>query len=338
MEYNDYSVQLQGQLQRRNNIEIAINAWLKSKSKEREESRTKETYDSYLSSFRSILSVSGLDLDGLPIDREATEEEKENALPLLAYTADKWASMTQKVNSVSASTYNQRLSTLSSFYIFAKKRGFIKMENPIGLLERRKTQEYASAQPLSKEEVIRVIGSIDKQTLAGKRDRALLLVFISTGRRASEVLGLQWKHVQIEGSRITLHFEHCKGGVKMRDELEPRVANALQEYRLSLLKQGQNFLDPECFVWISLSLNHFMKPLTQRGLGDIFKKHLGTMKVHTTRHTFAHNMAKTGASVMDIQARLGHSNVATTGRYLQQLDSAENKHVSKLLDYLGIEE
>ena len=162
-------------------------------------------------------------------------------------------------------------------------------------------------------------------------------MFISTGRRASEVLSLQWKHTEIEGNEVTLYFERCKGGKKMRDKLELRVSNAILEYRKSLLERNTELVEPDKYVWISLSTKNFMKQLTQRGLADIFKKYLGTMKVHTTRHTFAHSMNKSGAKITDIQEKLGHSNVATTGKYLQQLNSAENEHASKMLDYLGIE-
>jgi integrase len=330
-------MQLQEQSPRQNNIRIAINAWLKTKESESGSIRTGKIYSEYLTSFREILQLSGLDLDGLPIGRNPSEEEKDKGIALIAFAAQNWAGRAQRKEKVSSSTYNQRLAVLSSFYSFAKKRRFISIDNPIDMIERGKVQEYANAQPLTKEQVMQVLGGIDRSVLAGKRDYALLLALISTGRRASEILGLQWKDVHIEGDVITLHFEYCKGGVKMRDKLEPRVAKPLMEYQRSLIKQDLGLVEPERFVWVSLSMKRLMQPLTQRGLADIFKSRLGTMKVHTTRHTFAYNMDKSGASTTDIQERLGHSNIATTGKYLKQLKSDENKHASQLLDFLGIE-
>ena len=47
---------------------------------------------------------------------------------------------------------------------------------------------------------------------------------------------------------------------------------------------------------------------------------------HALRHTFAHAMEEAGAKVSEIQSRLGHSSLATTGRYLAQLASEKNPY------------
>ena len=59
-------------------------------------------------------------------------------------------------------------------------------------------------------------------------------------------------------------------------------------------------------------------------------------KIHATRHTFALNMLKAGATILEIMQRLGHANIATTSRYLNSLASAENRLVSSVLDAMGI--
>jgi integrase len=41
--------------------------------------------------------------------------------------------------------------------------------------------------------------------------------------------------------------------------------------------------------------------------------------------------------VSDIQARLGHTNLATTGRYLVALKKAENQHSEALAKLFGLE-
>ena len=317
----------------------AIKVWLLSKEQETGSNRTEEIYEKFIMSFREQLQKSGYDLDGLPLtlNRLATKEDQEDALSVLSLAAQGWAMQSKRRETIGASTYNQRLSVLSSFYTFARKRRFLIMDNPIDLLDRRDIQEYANAQPLSKEEVIEILNRIDRSVLAGKRDYALLLILITTGRRASEILSLQWKHVHILGDQVTLHFEHCKGNKDMYDQLEPRVARPFLAYIRTMFMHDLAQMESEQYIWISLSMKRFKQPLTQRGLADIFQNRLGTMKVHTTRHTFAHNSAKSGDSVTNIQSRLGHSSVATTGRYLKQLDSASNEHVSKLLDYYEIE-
>jgi integrase len=49
-------------------------------------------------------------------------------------------------------------------------------------------------------------------------------------------------------------------------------------------------------------------------------------------------MERAGATVSTIQARLGHSNLATTGRYLTQLSRAENAHADALARLFTAEE
>ncbi len=44
---------------------------------------------------------------------------------------------------------------------------------------------------------------------------------------------------------------------------------------------------------------------------------------HSTRHTYAVRNARRGASVETLRRRLGHSSVATTGRYLDHLGMAD---------------
>ncbi len=78
--------------------------------------------------------------------------------------------------------------------------------------------------------------------------------------------------------------------------------------------------------------------MTTQTIADVCQKHLGTSKVHTLRHTFARAMEDAGAKVSDIQARLGHSSLATTGRYLAALNQADNAHREALAGMFGIEE
>lgn len=121
----------------------------------------------------------------------------------------------------------------------------------------------------------------------------------------------------------------------MIDELDPDVATALYRYLTAYHEKDLQDLDKQTPLFVSLSRNSYGNALSLVSLSAICKSRLGESSIHTLRHTFAHEMETQGATVTEIQQRLGHSSLATTGRYLSKLASPENKHVSKLSKAFG---
>lgn len=93
-------------------------------------------------------------------------------------------------------------------------------------------------------------------------------------------------------------------------------------------------------IWISLAAHNgtFGHPLSIRAIAYVNEQRLGTSKVHTLRHTFARGLEDAGAKVSEIQARLGHADLGTTGRYLAQLHAGENPHLARLSHLYGLED
>src|SRR5258708_2009315 len=254
--------------------------------------------------------------------------------PDVRLVAQAWASKSfGGLSDVSAATYNQRLAVLSSFYTFARKRQLLDIPNPIELVERRKVQSYASAVPLSISTVGNVLRGINRSQLQGKRDYALLTLAFTTGRRLAELASMRVADVQVEDGHVTVLWPRAKGAKTMRDAVSSAVGKALLDYLHALYGDDTN--QP---VWVSLAHDpSYGKQLSERSIANICLKHLGTSKVHALRHTFAHTMEEAGAKVSDIQARLGHASLATTGRYLASLRSAENTHSEALAVLFGME-
>lgn len=217
-------------------IEHTITLWITTKTDASESERTRESYERAIRGFRAMALSAGMDLDGLPPGEPQHPrmfEETEHVLAALGLIAQAWASSAskekQRREGISATTYNNRLGTISSFYRFAKERRLFHLENPLEQIERRKVQDYISAHPLFNEQIADAFAKIDQQTLPGKRDYALLLLLLATGRRASEVRQLQWKDLLLYDRGITIQF-HCKGGKELSDHLEPRVVRAILAY------------------------------------------------------------------------------------------------------------
>src|SRR5216683_7103566 len=184
-------------------IDAAIGEWLAQKETRTGSKKTRAAYEDTMRQFRQFLSQGGLDLLSNPID--------------IARVAALWANQRtgntrRPGEDVSPATYNQRLAILSSWYTFVQEVYKLEIPNPIESVKKRPVQAYAAAQAIDPNTVEQGLVSVNRDTLAGLRDYAVLAVALYTGRRAHELVGLRWRDMQITGrkaTRITLTF-HCK--------------------------------------------------------------------------------------------------------------------------------
>lgn len=306
-------------------IELARAAWLHEKRGRSDSAKTERAYSSTFDAFRAALRSQGLDMD--------SDSRK------VALLAQAWAATPRTDGRpVSSATYNQRLAVVSSFYVFARRRGLLMLDNPLELVKRRPVQDYASARPLEYDNVAERLAAIDKTTPAGLRDYALLALALQTGRRLSELAALRWGDIYMSGGRATVTWRRCKGGKVMHDTLPPALLDALLAWLAAAYGAELGTLPHEAPLWLSLASNGTRgHALTLQAIADICQKRLGVSKVHALRHTFAHAMEHVGAKVSDIQARLGHNSLETTGRYLAALRSAENAHADDLAALFGVQ-
>jgi integrase len=316
-------------------LDALIGAWLHSKHQRSGSDRTPAEYAAVLSDYRAELQRAGMDLDAADV----------RALGLIAQA---WAARPRSRDGrpVSAATHNRRLAILSSFYTYAKRHGMQTTAgqppaNPVELVERARVQAYAAAQPLDTGDVAARLAAIDRAELSGKRDYALLSVALSTGRRVSELAALRWAQVSLSNGRATLTWARTKGGKVMQDRLSAPVTGALLDWLAAAYgTQALATLPGASPLWLALGRNvpsGAQRALSIDAIADVCRKWLGTSKVHATRHTFAVAMEMTGAKLTDIQARLGHSNAATTGVYLQRLHSGDNAYADDVAALFGIQ-
>ncbi len=300
-------------------LQMLIVEWLHEKYRQTQSTKTRDTYATLLAQYRSALQRQGLDLDRV------------DCLPQLVTTARGFSTFSARGKEVAIATSNLRLAVLSSFYEFAQRNDLLEI-NPIDKIKRGKTQRYQGAHALQPEIVQARLRSIDTETLDGKRDRALLLVYLQTCRRLSEVASLLWRNVQIELQEshqgqsqevVTLTFERCKGGKSMIDRLPAGVSQILLTWLRSYYTEALP-PTPNAPLWVALAAGgrngkNRGNQLGNQAIADICQKYLGTSKVHTTRHTGTLVRLKAGATVQDIKKQLGHDSLATTDYYIEVL-------------------
>ena len=119
----------------------------------------------------------------------------------------------------SSTTVGARIACLSSFYRFLIRMNLATF-NPCDALERPRSVT-APARGYSATEVRRLLAVLP-DTVRGRRDRAILLTLLLTGRRRSEVMNLKAGDLSIEGETVFYSYRG-KGGKNGRREL-PRPA------------------------------------------------------------------------------------------------------------------
>lgn len=127
------------------------------------------------------------------------------------------------------------------------------------------------------------------------------------GLRISDVISLQWKHVDFEKGLI------IKEQVKTKAEVKAPLFDCAKEilqrklYPKSLLGSEERIFDTYCHTIINDKLKELAK---MAGIS----KHL---TFHSARHTFATLLVMDGVSIYKIQKFLGHKSVSMTERYLK---------------------
>jgi integrase len=247
----------------------------------------------------------------------------------LALLAQAWAAG----GDPAPTTYNQRLAIVSSFYRYAHKHGLLEGENPIGRVERRPVQAYSGVQPLDPTDVGTRLKAIDRTTVVGARDYALLAVALRTGRRVSELASLRWQDLATRGDRVILTWRRTKGGKTMNGSLDPRASAALLAWLRRYYGADLGSLTPDAPIRPSLAHNGTGgQALRPKALARMCEQRMGTSQFHALRHTVAVGMEQKGAKLSDIQEQLGHANAATTGIYMRALHRAENPQAAGLAD------
>src|ERR1035437_6768102 len=144
----------------------------------------------------------------------------------------------------SSTTVGARIACLSSFYRFTIRIGLL-AANPCDALERPRTVPSV-ARGYSADEVRRLLAVVP-DTVRGRRDRAILLVLVLTGRRRAEVIGLTAGDISLDGETAFYSYRG-KGGKRGRREL-PRPAYAALCATLTDAGLSLATMEPGASLW-----------------------------------------------------------------------------------------
>ena len=192
------------------------------------------------------------------------------------------------------------------FFNWLVERGEIG-QNPLGGL-RIAVPPDKPVPPFTDEECRRLIAAADTPL-----KRAVLLVLMDTGLRASEVSSLSLASINFQTNELTVVG---KGSKTRRLALNPVVKKALIEH-LRSRAQLDGFLWPE--GWHRKHITTIVDSIAKKArITGVFP--------HRFRHNMAARMARGGVDVLALQKLMGHSSLKTTARYMSWV--AEDRAVA----------
>jgi integrase/recombinase XerD len=170
---------------------------------------------------------------------------------------------------------------------------------------------------LNDAEVAALLAAPDLSRWSGRRDRALLLLAVQTGLRATELLSLRCEDIVLGPAA----YVQCQGkGRKLRNT--PLRKDTVAVVRAWLTERKGHLSDPAFPTVSGMQLSH-------DGLQYLLNKHLTVacrqcpslankrVTPHVLRHTLAMDLLHHGADRSVIALWLGHESVESTAMYLQ---------------------
>lgn len=216
----------------------------------------------------------------------------------------------------SARSLGRRLSAIRSFYNFCLDREYLE-RNPFANSKGPRTAvNYPDVLSPGDTKKLLELNNERNDELA-LRDQALLLLMISSGLRASEVVSLRYQNFDFNNRSVRLFG---KGEKERIVPFDKETKTALLTYwtkgRDKLLNKRKKPGKP-----LSFFLSNRGEELTTRGLEFILKRleeRCGlslNLHPHELRHTFATRLLDAGADLRLIQELLGHASLNTTQVY-----------------------
>lgn len=153
-----------------------------------------------------------------------------------------------------------------------------------------------------------------------------------TGVRKSEALALQWKDFNFKNNTVkiskTIYYDARLKQVIVQEpktkssnrvlDLDPKTVSIMQAWRADqqkrFIKIGINVMNTKQYVFTQEKNNRLLVPNSVNDwLRWIYRKYpQKKITVHGFRHTHASLLFEAGATIKEVQERLGHSNSKTT--------------------------
>lgn len=205
------------------------------------------------------------------------------------------------------SSINSRLRALRSFFNFLHNNRHIK-KNPMANIKLLKERNQV-VNSLSRDQLKLIFSLCDKRTFVGLRDYTILMLFVDTGIRLNELVGIELSDIKEQSILIRetkTYFERLLPiSQKMKEQLDIyiKIRGTANTDKLFINQDGNELKRRS----IQTRLEHYAEA---SGIDGV------RISCHTLRHTHARLFIQNGGSAFHLQTQLGHTSMEITKRYV----------------------
>jgi len=215
-----------------------------------------------------------------------------------------------KLSAQSIETYCRGI---KAFFGFLERESFVET-NVMAKVKMPKVPEKIIP-TFTEKELEKLLTQPDKSSNEGFRDYCLLLTFIDTGIRLSELAGLKTDDIDYEQNLFRVM------GKGQRERFVPfgrRVAKALMRYQMKCRPEPMG----TDYFWLRWDGRPLL-PIRIEKLVSSYGKKAGLKRcyAHKLRHTSSVMYLRNGGDVFSLQKKLGHRSLVMTRHYSNLADS-----------------
>ena len=233
----------------------------------------------------------------------------------------------------SISIYNVQL-YLRKLCAYLAERGLLE-NNYHALLSMRVARESKMYPAATHYDISTVLGTIDRSTLVGKRDYAIVLLGAVIGLRAIDIKNLKLSNIDWQNGEIKL--VQSKTGNTNALPLTEDVGEAVKDY---ILHARPNTLDDSVFIRLYPPYVALYDAWSIGNIWDRYRHKAGLSRkafdgkgFHSLRRSLGKNMVTAGVSVYDAAQTMGDADMRSVKKYI----ALDSEHLAECaLDFTGI--
>jgi len=215
---------------------------------------------------------------------------------------------------------NRVVQLLKLLFSRAEKMGYIPEGTPNPCVGVDLFPEHSRTRYLDEEELQRLIAALKAEPA---HIQSLLLLYLTTGLRKSELLGLEWPDVHLEHEEgAYLWVGNTKGGRPLRLALSPQAVSLFQEIPTRVYGR---------FVFPSpVRYNQPLKDFKRYWSRIRERADLPGVTIHDLRRTVGSRLAQAGVPIHHISEVLGHRDSAVTAIYARLSEDNQRAALDKV--------